>query len=293
MRHAASGRWMGYVSDMIAKVRLSTRLSLGLVAIGLLVVPGVGLTQQPPAAPEAAAPSTPAPAESAPAATDETPPATSPSAASESPAATTPVQELPIDGLTPKAGDPAATAPAAGADPVAITGPNPNLPHDLSPWGMFEQADYVVKAVMIGLAFASVITWTVWLFKSIELFSARARLARALCAIGQDTSLAGASQTLGNRRGLLRSFIDVAALELRMSTDTPDKHGIKERVASRLERVESAAVRSMNKGTGVLATIGATAPFVGLFGTVWGIMNSFIGLTLIHNSEPTRLQQIA
>jgi biopolymer transport protein ExbB len=285
---------MGYVSDMIAKDQLSRLLTLGVVAIGLLIAPGTGTAQEPPsaAAPSTPAPSAPDPAAPAAAGTETTPPSTStePPASTMPPTATTPVEELPIEGLAPRAGDPATSAPAAGADAVASTGPNPNLPHDLSPWGMFEQADYVVKAVMIGLAIASVITWTVWLFKSIELFSARTRLTRALRAIGQDSSLAAASHTLGDRRGLLRSFIDVAALELRMSTDTPDKHGIKERVASRLERVESAAVRSMNKGTGVLATIGATAPFVGLFGTVWGIMNSFIGIS---KSQTTNLAVVA
>ena len=69
-----------------------------------------------------------------------------------------------------------------------------------------------------------------------------------------------------------------------------DRDGVKERVASRLERLESAAGRSMLKGTGVLATIGATAPFVGLFGTVWGIMNSFIGIS---RSQTTNLAVVA
>jgi biopolymer transport protein ExbB len=202
-----------------------------------------------------------------------------------------PIEDLPIDGLKANAAnDAAAPAPGGGAAAVATSGPNPNLPHDLSPWAMFMQADMVVKSVMIGLAIASVITWTVWLVKSLELWSARTRLRRALRDVSGDASLAAAAQTLGQRGGVLPSLIDVAAVELRMSTDTPDKDGIKDRVASRLERVEAAAVRSMNKGTGVLATIGATAPFVGLFGTVWGIMNSFIGIS---KSQTTNLAVVA
>src|SRR5712671_135405 len=55
--------------------------------------------------------------------------------------------------------------------------PNPLLPHNLSPWGMFLNADIVVKAVMIGLAFASLVTWTVWLAKTLEL-NGKQRLAR-------------------------------------------------------------------------------------------------------------------
>ena len=77
----------------------------------------------------------------------------------------------------------------------------------------------------------------------------------------------------------------------RLSADSvDDREGLKERVASRLERLESRAGRSMLKGTGVLATIGATAPFVGLFGTVWGIMNSFIGIS---RSQTTNLAVVA
>lgn len=192
-----------------------------------------------------------------------------------------PIENLPLQDIRARPDGPA---------PVAEGRQNPNLPHDLSPLAMFLQADLVVKSVMIGLIFASVITWTVWLYKTIELLLARARLKRDLRAIDLDSSLAAASQTLGSGKGPLRALIDVAALELRMSTDTSDKNGIKERVASRLERVENAVVRAMNKGTGVLATIGATAPFVGLFGTVWGIMNSFIGIS---KSQTTNLAVVA
>jgi biopolymer transport protein ExbB len=69
-----------------------------------------------------------------------------------------------------------------------------------------------------------------------------------------------------------------------------EHEGIKERVASRLERIEANGGRSMMRGTGILATIGAIAPFVGLFGTVWGIMNSFIGIS---KSQTTNLAVVA
>lgn len=201
----------------------------------------------------------------------------------------TQIEDLPIQGLNPpfkSATTDHMSTPMASTDAK----PNPNLPHDLSPLGMFQRADLVVKSVMIGLIWASIVTWTVWLFKSIQLLTARARLKRELRAISQSTSLAAASQTLKQDGGILRALIDVADLELRLSTDTVDKSGIKDRVASRLERVESAAIRGMNKGTGVLATIGSTAPFIGLFGTVWGIMNSFIGIS---KSQTTNLAVVA
>ena len=155
---------------------------------------------------------------------------------------------------------------------------------------MFASADLVVKSVMVGLAFASLATWTVWLAKSIELLWARRRLRTALSIISQERSLADAAAHVGTTSRVVASLISAAALELRLSSDLSEREGIKSRVASRLARLEVAAARDMNKGTGLLATIGSTAPFVGLFGTVWGIMNSFIGIS---RAQTTNLAVVA
>jgi biopolymer transport protein ExbB len=133
------------------------------------------------------------------------------------------------------------------------------------------------------------VTWTVWLAKSLELHLARQKLTRGLAAIGAQSSLSQAFARAGDS-GLLAAFIREALLELRLSSDITDKAGIKERIASRLARIEVAAGRDMNRGTGLLATIGATAPFVGLFGTVWGIMNSFVGIS---KAQTTNLAIVA
>jgi biopolymer transport protein ExbB len=85
-------------------------------------------------------------------------------------------------------------------------------------------------------------------------------------------------------------LIDAARTELRLSHDAHDPVGIKERVASRLERIELAHARQLRTGVGLLASIGAIAPFVGLFGTVWGIMNSFIGIA---HANTTNLAVVA
>jgi biopolymer transport protein ExbB len=159
------------------------------------------------------------------------------------------------------------------------------LPRDLSPWGMYLNADPVVKAVLIGLAFASVVTWTVWLAKSIEIWSAKRRVRAALQRLAGVRSTMAAMERLSERDGEIRAFLDAAVTELKLSDGAAEREGVKERIASRLERLEAGYGRRVMRATGVLATIGATAPFVGLFGTVWGIMNSFIGISKSHTTN--------
>jgi biopolymer transport protein ExbB len=194
----------------------------------------------------------------------------------------------------------AAHAQQAAAPPIAAPPPpsgptlpvfgSGHLPRDLSPWSMFVNADILVQAVILGLAFASLVTWTVWLAKTIELHLARRRIIAALAMISADRSLAAATASVAEAHGILPALINAALLELRLSSDISDKDGIKERIGSRLARLEIAAARDMNRGTGLLATIGATAPFVGLFGTVWGIMNSFVGIS---KAQTTNLAIVA
>jgi len=158
------------------------------------------------------------------------------------------------------------------------------LPRDLSPWGMFLAADSVVKTVMIGLAIAVIVTWTAWLAKSLELIAARRNLRERLAQIDGAASLDAAALKLGADKSPAALLLAATLEEARLSADVPGE-GLKERVISRLERIEAGAGRRMNRGTGLLATIGATAPFVGLFGTVWGIMNSFVGISRAHTTN--------
>ena len=158
------------------------------------------------------------------------------------------------------------------------------LPRNLSPWNMFVNADIVVQAVMVGLAFASLMTWTIWLAKTIEVRRKTATAKRRLSFLETDTVLAKAEQETRGGSDAVAQIIQSAAREASLSGGHFDD-GLKERVALRLERVEAAMSRQIARGTGVLATIGATAPFVGLFGTVWGIMNSFIGISEAHTTN--------
>ncbi|MDD1506389.1 tonB-system energizer ExbB [Pseudomonas sp. CNPSo 3701] len=162
--------------------------------------------------------------------------------------------------------------------------------HDLSPWGMYQSADVVVKSVMIGLVLASILTWTIWIAKTIELVTARRRLRREIVELKGARNLAQASEQARAKHSFSEVLIEDAREELKLSATSREKEGIKERVSFRLERLVGACGRDMSKGTGVLATIGSTAPFIGLFGTVWGIMNSFIGIA---KTQTTNLAVVA
>jgi biopolymer transport protein ExbB len=161
---------------------------------------------------------------------------------------------------------------------------------ELSPWSMFLSADILVKAVMIGLAFASLVTWTIFLAKMIELSLAQRKLRAALGKISDARSLAEAQFALGAKGSVLSALLSAAMREARLSAGISSDSGIKERAASSFAEIVRAEARRIRLGMGVLATIGATSPFVGLFGTVWGIMNSFIGIS---KSQTTNLAVVA
>ncbi|WP_160108499.1 tonB-system energizer ExbB [Pseudomonas izuensis] len=208
------------------------------------------------------------------------------------PAATAPVA---ADHTAPAATAPAQAAPAQeglGADvPEVLEADNSlGMAHDLSPWGMYKNADIIVKIVMIGLAIASIITWTIWIAKGFELMGAKRRLRGEIANLKKSASLKEASVTAAKEGTLANLLVHDALEEMRLSVNSREKEGIKERVSFRLERLVAACGRNMSSGTGVLATIGSTAPFVGLFGTVWGIMNSFIGIA---KTQTTNLAVVA
>jgi biopolymer transport protein ExbB len=191
-------------------------------------------------------------------------------------------------------------ANAAEEAPTGETSPNlgPEIStglqgHDLSPWGMFMAADYVVKTVMVGLVVACVVTLIIFVAKSMQLAAARAVANRTLREVVGAESLAAVASQISNRRGTGALLVRAAAEEVTLSRDLVgkvDPAGIKERVASRLNRIEVAAGRRISRSLGVLASVGSVGPFVGLFGTVWGIMNAFVGIA---ESQTTNLAVVA
>ena len=202
-----------------------------------------------------------------------------------------PAQSAPVQEATP-AQAPASvtsTSPAASESKSAKSASATGI-GDMTPWSMFLKADIIVQSVMIGLAFASLVTWTVFIAKLIELTVIQRKVRAALYKIRDARSLAEAQFALGAKGNVLSSLLAAAMREARLSAGISSDAGIKERAASSFAEVVRAEARRVRFGMGLLASIGATSPFVGLFGTVWGIMNSFIGIA---KSQTTNLAVVA
>lgn len=175
------------------------------------------------------------------------------------------------------------SANAALANPAASSR---TIPVNLSVGSMFAQADWVVKLVMIGLIVASLVSWTIFIAKLRELRKAQTEAISFLNTVTDARSLA--ELPTATRDG---DLVLLARAEIAQSADAlADSEGLKERIISRFDRYEAQVARKMTQGVTILATIGATAPFVGLFGTVWGIMNSFIGIA---EKQTTNLAVVA
>ncbi|MEX5975959.1 tonB-system energizer ExbB [Providencia vermicola] len=230
----------------------------------------------------------------------ETTPATTPTSAQTTPAAAAPATTNPSSS-TPANNVPETQNPATAentttptvSESVEITTDNQGgFDKDLSVWGMYQNADNVVKTVMIGLVLASVITWALFFSKGIELLAARRRLKAEVKQLREVKSLDEAMSVAKDFKSnsVTLFLLKQAVLERTLSAQSTDLAGIKERTGFRLERSIAAVSRHMGRGNGYLATIWAISPFVGLFGTVWGIMNSFIGIA---HSQTTNLAVVA
>jgi biopolymer transport protein ExbB len=258
------------------------RVSSGLIlAVAMLSLAQPSLAQQQPLAQQKAATSPQQAPISAPSVAPAPAVAMTPTTVQSATAQSTPA---------PAATDAAASSTTASSTDARSLKSTTVALRELSPWSMFLSADVLVKAVMIGLAFASLVTWTIFIAKMIELSVVQRKLRAALVKIGDARSLAEAQFALGAKDSVLSSLLAAAMREARLSAGISSDSGIKERAASSFAEIVRAEARRIRLGMGLLATIGATSPFVGLFGTVWGIMNSFIGIS---KSQTTNLAVVA
>jgi biopolymer transport protein TolQ len=159
---------------------------------------------------------------------------------------------------------------------------------------LFLKADWIVKAVMIGLALASVWSWAVAIDKWLQIrkLEEGARIVEAALAEGRGVDAIEESAKPGDA---MARVVAIGIAEARLARRIPNQTeaGLG-RAIERMERVmQAATAREMaraERGLAVLATIGSSAPFVGLFGTVWGIMNAFRGIA---QSRDTNLAVVA
>ncbi|MEN0077071.1 MAG: MotA/TolQ/ExbB proton channel family protein [Paracraurococcus sp.] len=169
-------------------------------------------------------------------------------------------------------------------DPNAAPPVLPDLPpvHDLSPLALFLQADPVVKGVMVLLALASIACWTIIIEKLIALMRLR-REARALAALSDGDRLP-ANPT--GRADLGAAALHAGLPEWRQGQGAKETDGeFRARIDFAMRKAVGRMLSRSEAGLQMLATTGAVAPFVGLFGTVWGIMNSFSGIAASNDTS--------
>jgi biopolymer transport protein TolQ len=157
----------------------------------------------------------------------------------------------------------------------------------MSPLNLFLQADAVVKAVMLGLLLASIWTWAIIFTHSIRL----SRINRGTDRFERDFWATNDIDAFHSERGSdglpIAAVMSAAMDEWRRSTRTAqvDRAGTRERLASRMNAAVAAELDRLSDRLNILATVGAVAPFVGLFGTVWGIMRSFTAIAGANNTS--------
>jgi biopolymer transport protein ExbB len=206
---------------------------------------------------------------------------------------------------TPAAAAPAAAAPAAApsaapassdATPTKVGGANAG---HLGPWEMFMDAEFLVKLVMIGLLVCSLLSWTILILKIFE-FASMNRITnrfletwRGAKSINEMGKIAESDEFAGNP---LADMAAAASAEVELSRQAglhvagEHRDNTINRAQNAVAAVQASLSRRLSSGMQFLATVGSTGPFIGLFGTVYGIMHSFIGIA---NSNTTNLAVVA
>jgi len=202
----------------------------------------------------------------------------------------------PADNSAAAAPADAPAAPAADATPERVGGKNAGK---LNVLGMFLDAKIIVQVVMVGLAICSLFSWTILILKLFE-FSAMNRVSnrfletfRGAKSITDMGKIAESEEFAGNP---LADMAAAAAAEIELSRQAglhvagEHRDTTVMRAQSAVGAVQASLSRRLSSGMQFLATVGSTGPFIGLFGTVYGIMDSFIGIA---NSNTTNLAVVA
>lgn len=150
--------------------------------------------------------------------------------------------------------------------------------------GLFQHADIVVKCIIIGLLLASVVCWALAFEKFIRVWLVNREI-RVL-----EKSSASASLPAGRASSLVGAVGDAARTEWAENSGNASSGEVRDRLEVAMRAAVKRKLKSIEQGLPFLATLGSAAPFIGLFGTVWGIMNSF---TAIAQQKDTSLAVVA
>lgn len=159
---------------------------------------------------------------------------------------------------------------------------------DFSPVTLFLQADFVVKAIMLGLIAASIWTWAIIVAQMLKHRRAASESDFFEEAVGEAQALGDAGKHLGKDKSPSATLFRAAMNEWTRSVRTKvalDKDAARERIADALDGAIESEIEKLSERLNYLATIGSIAPFVGLLGTVWGIMRSFTSIAASQNTS--------
>lgn len=164
--------------------------------------------------------------------------------------------------------------------------------HDMSMWGLFMQADMIVKTVMILLVMASIWSWAIILSKrkTLKKMNKKANVFEDSFWSGEPLDKLYQRVKNSKHDPILHTFsAGMEEWQVGVAGGIPARESLQAGIRQRVERSMSVAImREMNmleRGMTFLASVGSTAPFIGLFGTVWGIMNSFSAIAATNNTS--------
>lgn len=162
--------------------------------------------------------------------------------------------------------------------------------HDMSMFGLFMQADWIVKSIIVGLLFASFWSWKIIFEKSMRYKQIRLRADKFEQDFWSADALDEFYDRVKRRANHPYAVVFLAAMEEWARSEkggrrTGLRTGIQERMAQIMSVARNRELNELERGIGFLATVGTSAPFIGLFGTVWGIMNSFQSIALSKNTS--------
>lgn len=161
----------------------------------------------------------------------------------------------------------------------------------LSPWQLFLEADVVVKSVIVLLVLASAWGWAVILDKIVRLKILDRRASKLVASVQGGLPVASLAESFAAAKPddpfvvVYKAMVDEHARSSDLVNTEAQRDGLQDRVHRVGQLASSSALERLHSRLPGLATIGAVAPFVGLFGTVWGIMNSFQGIAASGNTS--------